>query len=60
MKALIGAGGILAIQGVAQVPTDGTPYVELIKIVIQVILGIASLFHMFKKPSEVISNQNKQ
>lgn len=59
MKAFIGAGGILAVQGVAQVPTDGTPTVELVKILIQVVLGIASLFHMFKKPKEVISNQNQ-
>jgi hypothetical protein len=57
MKALIGTVGIGAIEGVQHIPSpNGT--VEIIKIAIQVILGVATLFKMFKKPKEVISNQN--
>lgn len=58
MKSLIGLSGIALVQGVASVPTNGVPLVEIVKIAIQVILGIGSLWHMFKKPKEVVSNQN--
>lgn len=60
MKAIIGLGGIGAVQGVAQVPSDGTPTIELGKLIIQIVIGIATLWKMFKKPKEVISNQNQQ
>lgn len=57
MKALIGTVGIGVIEGVQHIPSpNGT--VEIIKIAIQFILGVATLFKMFKKPKEVISNQN--
>jgi hypothetical protein len=59
MKALIGLGGIGAVQGVAQVPTDGTPTIEIGKLIIQLVIGIATLWKMFKKPKEDNSNQNK-
>jgi hypothetical protein len=55
MKPLIGAGGILAIQGVAQVPPVSNG-VEIVKLVIQAVLGLASLYHMFKKPK---TNKNQ-
>jgi hypothetical protein len=59
VKPLIGTLGIGLIEGVQNIPpVNGTT--EIIKIVIQVILGIATLFKMFKKPKEVISNQNNQ
>lgn len=60
MKSIIGLGGIGAVQGVSQVPSDGTPTIELGKLIIQIVIGIATLWKMFKKPKEVISNQNKQ
>lgn len=59
MKVLIGLGGIGAVQGVAQVPTDGTPTIEIGKLIIQLVIGIATLWKMFKKPKEDNSNQNK-
>lgn len=60
MKAIIGMSGIGAVQGVALVPTDGTPTIEIGKLIIQIVIGIATLWKMFKKPKEVISNQNQQ
>lgn len=58
MKSLMALGTIFAVQGVSEIPSGGNAIAEVIKIVIQVVLGIASLIHMFKKPKEVISNQN--
>ena len=55
MKALLGVGGILSIQGVAEIPPV-TSTVEVSKLVIQVIIAIATLFQMFKKPKP---NSNK-
>lgn len=60
MKSLIGLTGIALVQGTGAIPTNGLPIVEIIKVGIQLIIGIASLFHMFRKPKEVISNQNQQ
>lgn len=50
MKALIGTGGILAVQGVSQVPADGVPILEIGKFLIQVAIGVATIWKMFKKP----------
>ncbi|SHM71995.1 hypothetical protein [Flavobacterium xinjiangense] len=58
MKSLIGLTGIGLVQGTALIPTNGLPLAEIVKIAIQVVIGIASIIHMFKKPKEVISNQN--
>lgn len=59
MKALVGTVGIGAIEGVQHIPApNGT--IEIVKLAIQIVLGIATLFKMFKKPKEVISNQNLQ
>lgn len=63
---MIGLSGIAGVQGVALVPTDGTPTIEIGKLIVQIVIGIATLWKMFKKPKdedkpkEVISNQNKQ
>nr|WP_294931293.1 hypothetical protein [uncultured Flavobacterium sp.] len=59
MHFLTGTVGIGAIQGVETFPAP-TPTSEIIKIAIQVVIGIATLWKMFKKPKEVISNQNLQ
>jgi hypothetical protein len=58
-NALVGTAGIGAIEGINFLPAP-TPTTELIKIIIQVIVGVATLFKMFKKPKEVISNQNQE
>ncbi|MDI5895829.1 hypothetical protein [Flavobacterium algoritolerans] len=59
VKPLIGTVGIGLIEGVDSIPSvNGTT--DIIKIVVQVVLAIASLYKMFKKPKEVISNQNVQ
>ncbi|KFF15083.1 hypothetical protein [Flavobacterium hydatis] len=59
MKALLGTVGIGAIEGVQHLPAPNVT-MEIVKVVVQVILGVATLFKMFKKPKEVISNQNQQ
>jgi hypothetical protein len=58
MKSLIGLTGIGLVQGTALIPTNGIPLIEFGKLAIQIIIGIASIIHMFKKPKEVLSNQN--
>jgi len=50
MKALIGTIGIASLEGVQAIPTNGTPTSEIVKIVVQVIIGIISIFHIVKKP----------
>ena len=59
MKALIGLSSIGVIECVQHMPAP-TPTVEILKIVIQVVLGIATLFKMFKKPKENINPKNDQ
>jgi hypothetical protein len=59
MALAYGIVGIGAIEGVQNIPAP-TPTTEIIKIVIQLVVGIATLFKMFKKPKEVISNQNQE
>ena len=56
-KPLIGFGGILAVQGVAEtLPTDGNS----VGIVIQIVLGLVSLWKMLKKPKTQNNNGEKQ
>lgn len=57
MKApLYGFGGILAVQGVAEtLPTDG----NTVGIVIQIVLGLVSLWKMIRKP-KTQNNGEKQ
>lgn len=50
MKALIGTVGIASVQGISAIPTDGTPMSEIVKIVVQVVIGLISIFHIVKKP----------
>jgi hypothetical protein len=58
IKPLIGTIGIGAIEGVQNIPApNGT--IEIIKIAVQIVLAIATLFKMFKKPKEEILNQNQ-
>ena len=50
-KALVGLVGIASTQSVSTVvPTDGTPTSEIIKIVVQLVIGVATLIGLFKKP----------
>ena len=56
-KFLTGGVGILGVQGVDSIPTDGSAS-EIIKIAVQLIIGLFSLFSLLKKPKTVISNQN--
>lgn len=59
MHLLTGTFGIASIQGVETIPAP-TPSSEVIKIAIQIVIAIATLWKMFKKPKEVISNQNQE
>lgn len=58
MKALIGISSIGVIEGVQQMPAP-THTIEIIKIAIQIIVGIATMFKMFKKPKQN-SNSNTE
>ena len=59
MSVAYGVVGVGAIEGIQHIPTL-TATTEIIKIVIQLVVGIATLIKMFKKPKEVISNQNQE
>lgn len=50
MRFLSGMFGVTAVQGIAMIPTDGIPITEIIKVVIQAAIGVATVVHMFKKP----------
>jgi len=50
MKAVIGLTGIGFVEGVSQVPTDGTPILDVGKLLIQLVIGVVTLFKMLKKP----------
>ncbi|MCZ8168769.1 hypothetical protein [Flavobacterium sp.] len=49
-KLIVGSLGLTSTQVVQTVPTDGTPTSEIIKIVVQLVIGIATLVGLFKKP----------
>jgi hypothetical protein len=49
-KLMVGTLGLSSSQVVQTVPTDGTPTSEIIKIVVQLVIGIATLVGLFKKP----------
>ena len=59
MTLAYGVVGVGTIEGIQNIPSP-TPTTEIIKIVIQLVVGIATLVKMFKKPKEVINNQNNQ
>ncbi|WP_291287335.1 hypothetical protein [Flavobacterium sp.] len=50
-NALIGTASIGAIEGIQHIPSP-TATVEIVKIVIQLVVGIATLIKMFKKPKQ--------
>lgn len=54
---ILGGGAVGIIEGVQNIPST-TPAIDIVKIAIQIVVGVASLWKMFKKPKEVISNQN--
>lgn len=54
---ILGGGAVGFIEGVQNIPST-TPTIDVVKIAIQIVVGIATLWKMFKKPKEVISNQN--
>lgn len=45
----IGSGGLLGIQLAATAPTDGVPILEIGKLLVQVAIGVATIWKMFKK-----------
>lgn len=55
-KLLVGSVGLTSTQVVQSVPTDGTPTSEIIKIVVQLVIGVATLFGLFKKKKEQPKN----
>jgi len=59
MKGLFGVMGIGLIEGVQQLPQT-TPTSEIIKIAVQLIIGIATLLQIIKKPKTTIENVNTQ
>lgn len=52
MHALVGTSGIALIQGVDAIPTTGTPVSEIIKIAVQLVIGLITIIHLVKKPKE--------
>lgn len=50
IKLIVGSLGLVSTQVVQTVPTDGTPTSEIIKIVVQLVIGIATLIGILKKP----------
>lgn len=51
MTALTGITGIASIQGVeAIVPQTGVPAIDIVKLAVQVIIGIITIFKLVKKP----------
>lgn len=52
MTALIGTTGVLSIQGVDALVPSGSPTVDIVKTVIQLIIGIITIFHLIKKPKD--------
>ncbi|MEO8534820.1 MAG: hypothetical protein ABI441_13770 [Flavobacterium sp.] len=51
--------GIGAIQGVDAIPSP-TPVSEVVKIVIQVVIGLITAWQMLKKPKNTDSNQQNK
>lgn len=49
-KLTVGTLGLSSSQVVQTLPTDGTPTSEIIKIVVQLVIGLATLIGLFKKP----------
>lgn len=49
-KLTVGTLGLSSSQVVQTLPTDGTPTSEIIKIVVQLVIGVATLIGLFKKP----------
>jgi hypothetical protein len=49
-KLTVGTLGLSSSQVVQTLPTDGTPMSEIIKIVVQLVIGVATLIGLFKKP----------
>lgn len=49
-KLTLGTLGLSSSQVVQTIPTDGTPTSEIIKIVVQLVIGVATLIGLFKKP----------
>jgi hypothetical protein len=48
-KLMVGSIGLTSSQVVQSVPTDGTPASEIIKILVQLVIGVATLVGLFKK-----------
>ena len=58
--AFLGTASIGAIEGIQHIPSP-TATVEIVKIVIQLVVGIATLIKMFKKPKqEKITDENPE
>ncbi|SNS02537.1 hypothetical protein SAMN04487979_14515 [Flavobacterium sp. ov086] len=51
--------GIGAIQGIAEIPAP-TQTSEIIKIVVQLVIGVITVWKMLKKPKNTDSNQQNQ
>lgn len=51
-KLMVGTLGLTTTQVVQTVPTDGTATSEVIKIVVQLVIGLATLVGLFKKKKE--------
>lgn len=58
--ALTTVSSIGGIELIEQIPNTGSPKIDLIKLILQAVITVAGLIKIFKKPKEVISNQNNQ
>lgn len=50
-NAFLGTASIGAIEGIQHIPSP-TATVEIVKILIQLVVGVATLIKMFKKPKQ--------
>lgn len=48
------------IELVEQIPNTGNAKIDLIKLILQAVIMVGAVIKIFKKPKEVISNQNQQ
>jgi hypothetical protein len=51
-KLVVGSIGLASSEAIHAIPSDGNPTSEIIKIAVQLIVGLATLIGLFKKKKE--------
>ncbi len=57
-KAVVGVGGVTAIQAVSEVPPT-TSLIEVGKLVVQAVIAIVTIFKLLKKDKATQSSENQ-